>query len=58
MKTISTFVIAALAIAGLGASGSADIESAMASEAAYCARLNSGVHSDYKNLREVCDDRH
>ena len=58
MKTISTFVIAALAIAGLGASGSADIESAMASEAAYCARLNAGVHADYKNLREVCDDRH
>ena len=58
MKTVSTFVIAALAIAGLGFSGSADIESAMAVEAAYCARFNAGVHSDYKNLREVCDDRH
>ena len=58
MKTILTFVIAALAIAGLGAAGSADIESAMASEAAYCARLNAGVHSDYKKLVEVCDDRH
>ena len=49
----------ALLFAALWATASdADYQDALASEAAYCARLSDGAHTDYLNIGEVCNDRH
>lgn len=58
MKTLIALTMTALAIAGLGTAGTADFEDAMASEAAYCARVSDGTHTDYLQLGGVCHDRH
>lgn len=48
----------ALFMALWGIASEADYQDALASEADYCARLADGAHSDYLELREVCDDRY
>lgn len=48
----------ALFMALWGIASEADYQDALASEADYCARLEDGAHSDYLELREVCDDRY
>lgn len=58
MKILMALSMTALAIAGLGTAGTSDFEAAMAEEAAYCARVADGSHSDYLNISEVCNDRH
>jgi hypothetical protein len=51
--TLTTLALLAWAIASDG-----DYQDALASEAAYCARVTSGEHGDYLQIREVCDERH
>ena len=58
MRPLITASLMALTVAMLGMTGNADFADAMDSEAAYCARLADGSHSDYLNISEVCDERY
>ena len=58
MKTLIGLGLTALTFALLGFTGTSDFEVAMVEEAAYCARVADGSHSDYLQISEVCHDRH
>jgi len=58
MKAIIGIGLTALVVALLGYTGDNDYKDALASEAAYCARVTSGDHGDYLQIKEVCDERY
>ena len=55
MTSRMTFLLILIA---LGAVGTFDYDNAADEEAAYCARLQNKVHTDYDNLKSVCAARH
>jgi len=57
MKIFTGIGLTALALTALGTVSEADFADAKASEAAYCARVIEGTHTDYLQLGGVCHDR-
>ena len=58
MNVLIGIGLTALVVALLGYTGANDYEDALASEAAYCARVVAGEHTDYLAIREVCNERY
>lgn len=56
MNVVKSAALAALVFILLGVAGEQDYQDALASEAAYCARVADKAHTDYLELGEVCDD--
>lgn len=55
---ITSITLTALALLAWAIASDGDYQDALASEAAYCARVTSGEHGDYLQIKEVCDERH
>lgn len=54
--TIALFLI--LIIVVLGLAGNSDYDEAIRQEQDYCARVKDNIHTDYDNLKSVCEERY
>lgn len=55
---MTSITLTALALLAWAIASGGDYEDALIGEADYCARVASGAHSDYLDIREVCNERH